>query len=266
LVQRVLTLAPAICLRGLLGRRLEWAVGGACWRACTRGAPKPRRTLAQWGTYQPRRCNGRTAQFTRRGASLTETADVALSALMAAAQNGDGRAYQALLRACVPYASAVARRQGVAPDRVEDVVQEILLTIHRARATYDPRRPFLPWLRAIAQRRAIDSLRSRYRHGALEIQDDDAARAVASPAPDAGDELARADQNRILAAAVAALPPGQRQAVELLALQETSLEDASGKTGRSKVALKVNLHRAIHGLRKTLVEQSGETGRDAGNV
>jgi RNA polymerase sigma-70 factor (ECF subfamily) len=185
---------------------------------------------------------------------------------MAAAQNGDAKAYQALLRACVPFATATARRQGVPSDRVEDVVQEILLTIHRARATYDPRRPFLPWLRAIAQRRAIDALRSRYRHGTLEVQDDDAARAVASPAPDAGEDLARADQNKILAAAVAALPPGQRQAVELLALQESTLEEASGKTGRSKVALKVNLHRAIHALRKTLAASDANAAPDSGHV
>jgi RNA polymerase sigma-70 factor (ECF subfamily) len=185
---------------------------------------------------------------------------------MAAAQNGDAKAYQVLLRACVPFATATARRQGVPSDRVEDVVQEILLTIHRARATYDPRRPFLPWLRAIAQRRAIDALRSRYRHGTLEVQDDDAARAVASPAPDAGEDLARADQNKILAAAVAALPPGQRQAVELLALQESTLEEASGKTGRSKVALKVNLHRAIHALRKTLAASDANAAPDTGHV
>ena len=93
---------------------------------------------------------------------------------MAAAQGGDALAYQALLRACVPFAAAAARRHGVPPDRVEDVVQDVLLTVHRARATYDPQRPFLPWLRAIAQRRAIDALRRRYRLAANEVQDDDA--------------------------------------------------------------------------------------------
>ncbi len=173
---------------------------------------------------------------------------------MAAAQDGDARAYQALLRACAPLAAAVARRHGLPPDRVEDVVQDVLLTIHRARATYDPRRPFLPWLRAIAQRRAVDALRRRYRLAANEVQDDEAAESVPAPLAEAEDTLARADQARLLAAAVAALPPGQRQAVELLALRERTLEEAAGDTGRSKVALKVNLHRAIAALRRRLVE------------
>jgi RNA polymerase sigma factor (sigma-70 family) len=172
---------------------------------------------------------------------------------MAAAQAGDARAYQALLRACVPVAAGAARRQGVPPDRIEDVVQDVLLTIHRARATYDPRRPFLPWLRAIAQRRAIDSLRRRYRQ-APEIHDEDAAMAAAAEPQDTGDILDQAGQARMLADAVATLPPGQRQAVELLALQERSLEEASGQTGRSKVALKVNLHRGIAALRRRLAE------------
>lgn len=171
---------------------------------------------------------------------------------MAAAQGGDALAYQALLRACVPFAAAAARRHGVPPDRVEDVVQDVLLTVHRARATYDPQRPFLPWLRAIAQRRAIDALRRRYRLAANEVQDDDATLAYPDGAGSADAQVDRTDQARILAVAVAALPPGQRQAVELLALQERSLDQASADTGRSKVALKVNLHRAIHALRKQL--------------
>ena len=173
---------------------------------------------------------------------------------MTASQDGDARAYQALLSACVPFAAAIARRQGVAPDRVDDVVQDTLLTIHRARATYDPRRPFLPWLRAIAQRRAIDALRARTRRGA-EIQDDIAAQAAASQAPDAADLLARADDGRALADAIATLPPGQRQAIELLALREHSLDQAAAETGRTKIALKVNLHRAIAALRRRLPDR-----------
>jgi RNA polymerase sigma factor (sigma-70 family) len=115
-------------------------------------------------------------------------------------------------------------------------------------------RPFLPWLRAIAQRRAIDALRRRYRQAANEIQDDDAAHATAAETPDPDHTLDQADQAGLLAEAVATLPPGQRQAVELLALQERTLEQASDETGRTKTALKVNLHRAIHALRRRLTE------------
>lgn len=182
---------------------------------------------------------------------------------MAAAQEGNAAAYTALLGACVPLVKAAARRQGVQPDRIDDVVQDVLLTVHRARATYDPSRPFLPWLRAIAQRRAIDALRSHYRQ-APEVQDEDAARAVPSLDQDAADALAAADRNRVLAAAVAALPPGQRQAVELLALAERTLDEASATTGRSKIALKVNLHRAIQALRRRMADGDADEGSSGG--
>jgi RNA polymerase sigma-70 factor (ECF subfamily) len=177
-----------------------------------------------------------------------------LATLMAAAQAGDQLAYQHLLRACVPEAASTARRQGVPADRVDDVVQEVLLTIHRARASYDPARPFLPWLRAIAQRRAIDALRTHYRAAAREVYDETAYLEHPAATPDADADLGRGDQARLLAQAIATLPPGQRQAVELLALREASLEEAAGQTGRSKGALKVNLHRALQALRRSMTD------------
>src|SRR4051812_31358646 len=98
------------------------------------------------------------AQRGERAALETETEEGRLAALMIAAQEGDGQAYAALLRTCVPFIRATVRRQGVLADRAEDVVQDVLLALHRARHTYDPARPFTAWLRTIAQRRAIDSL------------------------------------------------------------------------------------------------------------
>lgn len=190
-------------------------------------------------------------------AALMESTDAALSALMAAAQNGNQRAYQALLRACLPHIAATVRRQGVGPDRHDDVVQEVLLTIHRARATYDPMRPFLPWLRAIAQRRAIDALRQTGRTARREVSDETAYLAHPDQGPDSTRGLERDDASRLLGEAIAQLPPGQRQAIELLALQERSLDEASDATGRTKGALKVNLHRAIQALRQRLREDEG---------
>jgi hypothetical protein len=63
---------------------------------------------------------------------------------MVAAQAGDRIAYEALLRGCVALIKSAAYRQGVPFDCIDDVVQETLLTVHRARQTYDPTRPFPP--------------------------------------------------------------------------------------------------------------------------
>ena len=95
--------------------------------------------------------------------------DLRRSAQMASAQAGDRVAYKSLLRECVPLIRSIADRQRVPPDQVDDVVQEVLLTIHRARQTYDPGRSFNGWLRIIAERRAIDLLRRVGRQRAREI-------------------------------------------------------------------------------------------------
>ena len=114
--------------------------------------------------------------------------DQALAADMAAAQAGDAEAYRRLLRDCLPVIAGMARAQGVRAEAVDDVVQDVLLTIHRARATYDPARPFLPWLRAITQRRAIDGMRRAGRrprevHDPIAYEAEADRRAGAGPRP-----------------------------------------------------------------------------------
>jgi RNA polymerase sigma-70 factor (ECF subfamily) len=56
-------------------------------------------------------------------------------------------------------------------------------------------------------------------------------------------------------AAMATLPERQREAVEILVLQDQSLADAAIVTRRSKGALKVNLHRGLKALRGMFAEQ-----------
>lgn len=186
--------------------------------------------------------------------------EASLSAAMQAAQNGDAAAYRALLRECAPMIAAMVRAKGVRGAAIDDVVQETLLTVHRARATYDPARPFLPWLRAIAQRRAIDASRRTGRRP-REVHDPLAYEAGVDDGPLPGHALDVVERDRILGAAVARLPEGQRQAIEHIALRELSLDEASASTGRTKGALKVNFHRALKALRNSL--SSAKEGTDA---
>lgn len=174
--------------------------------------------------------------------------DRRLTAAMAAAQAGDRVAYELVLRECVPIIQRIARRQGAGPDFLDDVVQDVLVTLHGARATYDPSRSFVAWLTAITQRRTIDILRKRGRRGAREVYSPDAIETHPGEDNPERDAVARSDAAQ-LHSFVNDLPEGQREAVRTLALEENSLEDASKATGRTKTALKVNLHRAIRSLR-----------------
>jgi RNA polymerase sigma factor (sigma-70 family) len=169
---------------------------------------------------------------------------------MVAAQDGDRRAYERLLREIAPFVRTIARRRHGTADRAEEVVQDVLLTIHRIRHTYDPSRPFCHWAAMIAQRRSIDVLRRRTRRDSREISDPVAYETFADPAANRGLEVHAATEG--LSEAVASLPPQQREAIELLKLREMSLAEASARSGRSVAALKVNVHRAIKSLRKRL--------------
>jgi RNA polymerase sigma-70 factor (ECF subfamily) len=172
--------------------------------------------------------------------------DLRWSALMAAAQAGDGAAYAALLRECLPLLRAICRARLQNPAEVEDAVQDALLTLHRVRHTYDPARPFRPWLAAIAERRALDRGRRLGRAGARETVLDDA---LELGAEGNAEERMAASQLRD---AVAELSPAQRIALRLTKIEQLSLQEASARSGMSVGALKVATHRALHALRKRM--------------
>lgn len=199
----------------------------------------------------PRVCLPRNVPAEFAAASASDTPDQRRAAWMAAAQAGDRHAYEKLLADSIALIRATARRQGVAFDLLDDVVQETLLTVHRVRHTFDPTRSYDAWLVAIARRRAIDAQRSHGRRDRRELHDEIALDNHPDPA-DASAAIESEQRARQLHDAIETLPAGQRQAVEQLGLRELSLREAEELTGRQSGALKVNLHRALKALRKRL--------------
>jgi RNA polymerase sigma-70 factor (ECF subfamily) len=174
--------------------------------------------------------------------------------LMVLAQGGDGVAYRSLLVGITPYLRAIASRAHRNPSDAEDTVQDVLLTLHAVRHTYDAARPFKPWLAGIARHRIIDRLRALGRASAKEVTLE--LEHEAFPAAETNETLSFEAQD--LHAAIRALPPGQRQAVTLLKLQENSLREASAVSGMSVGALKVATHRGIAALRQMLHERGSK--------
>ncbi|SDI91200.1 RNA polymerase, sigma subunit, ECF family [Bradyrhizobium sp. Rc2d] len=178
--------------------------------------------------------------------------DIDWSILMARAQEGDRAAYHRLLQEITPYLRALAARRHRDLGDVEDSVQDVLLTVHSIRQTYDPARPFAPWLVAIANRRFIDRLRRQGRTRNREIPLTIEHETFCEPAANLGE---RPDE-RELETTVSNLPPAQQNAVRLLKLKELSLKEAAAVSGMSVTSLKVNAHRALKSLRKMLLDRS----------
>jgi RNA polymerase sigma-70 factor (ECF subfamily) len=175
-----------------------------------------------------------------------------LAQLMRAAQAGDRHAYTELLSALASVVKESVRQRFrfLQPQDIDDLVQDILLSVHVARATYDPARPFLPWLMALARNRMADNARRYARRAAHEVSSEPSPETF--PAEDANTSASGYGDAEALAQAMTKLPESQRQAIELTKLRELSLKEAAAATGTTIGALKVSVHRGISALRKAL--------------
>ena len=165
-----------------------------------------------------------------------QVSDATLARLMAQAQRGDADAYRGVLEASKIWLERYFARR-IAPAVLDDLVQETLVALHRKRATYDPARPFLPWLAAIARYRWIDELRRTYRAG---VQDSEA-----EPVDPGFESIVMAGIS--LSRLFERLPAKQADAIRLVKIQGYSVAEAAAQTRQSESLVKVNIHR---GLRK----------------
>lgn len=170
---------------------------------------------------------------------------------MIRATDGDATAYQKLMTELGDAVEGYLRARFGGASFVEDCVQDSLLAIHRARASYDPRRPFRAWLFAIVRHKAIDQLRRQESRGRVE--------GAGSDGLDASAPAAAADPGSRMDAAVllAGLEPKYREALELTKLEGLSLAEAAARAGTSASAMKTRVHRAIRAVRAAL-EAEGE--------
>jgi RNA polymerase sigma factor (sigma-70 family) len=184
------------------------------------------------------------------GTEMRNDRDKRWRALMLSAQHGDGKAYAQLLSELLPLLRRIVSQKWPNALESEDVVQEILVSLHLVRHTYDANRPFMPWLMTIATRRIADAARRRYARSANETTVD------VMPETFSGDdtktEQETSDDQEALSKAMSVLPEGQREAIELLKIQGLSLDEASQVTGKSVASLKTGVHRAIKTMREAL--------------
>ena len=171
---------------------------------------------------------------------------------MQTAQTGDAAAYVRLLEEIAPRIRRIVRGHWkfLGAEDTEDIVQDILLSLHAVRATYDPERPFMPWLLAITRNRLTDGARRYLRHEAQEVHVEDWAVTFSSISANSNNETF--GDLDALRHAIRALPPRQRTAIEMLKLREMSLKDAAAACGMSVGSLKIATHRAMSTLRKTM--------------
>jgi RNA polymerase sigma-70 factor (ECF subfamily) len=163
--------------------------------------------------------------------------------------SGDDAAFGLVYDAIAPRLYGYLVRQTREPARAEDLLQQTMLHIHRARERFIPGAEVTPWAFAIARRLLVDSVRRGRREVLADHSDPDAG---ASPDPGA-DQVAQA---RELAAHIervlAQLPQSQRVAFELIKNEGLSVAEAAQVLGTTVAAVKLRAHRAYEAIRVAL--------------
>lgn len=189
-------------------------------------------------------CNARAAVGSRVSATQRGPQVVAIevgtmsdsdwAVLMAAALKSDTAAYHTLLTELIPWLRRFYGRR-LPPEMVDDAIQDTLVAIHEKRHTYDPSRPFEPWLTTIARYKWIDRVRVMYRWRTTKLEE----------AYDAYDGENSIVSLIALDQLLATLKPPQAEAIRLVKLEGLSVKEAAARTGQSSSLIKVNIHRGL---------------------
>src|SRR5947209_5736306 len=94
-------------------------------------------------------------------AGIRQTLEPGLEALMQAYQNGDREAANQLIERLSPALHRFFAVQSGDRRHADDILQDAWLRIHKARHTYRPGEPVLPWIYAIARHVKVDAFRRR---------------------------------------------------------------------------------------------------------
>ncbi|MBY3223275.1 sigma-70 family RNA polymerase sigma factor [Rhizobium laguerreae] len=156
---------------------------------------------------------------------------------------GDSHAYHKFLTALTPHLRVMARKRcdqfGAPASEAEDVVQEVLLTIHLKRGTWDPSRPLGPWLSAIVRNKVVDSLRRR---GSQSVPLEDVVATLKA------DERIAASDRIDIEQILGKLKDPQRTIVQSISIEGSSVRETADRLEMTEVAVRVSLHRALKGL------------------
>ncbi len=159
-----------------------------------------------------------------------------LTDLIGAGITGNQSAYAEFLTKIMPLMRSVVAKKITSAD-VEDVLQEVLISIHKARHTYDGERPIMPWLMAIARFRIINHLRKHYaqmRHKTFDLDDWDD---VTEESID--DLLGEVDAKH-------------KEILTMMHFEGYTAKEVGAKIGMNESAVKVAAHRAIKKIRAKL--------------
>jgi len=179
------------------------------------------------------------------GSASDSAASLGLELLMSGYQQADEKAATALIEKVSPMLLRYFLVQAFSRRFADDLLQDTWMRVHKARHTYRPGEPVLPWIFAIARYTGLDNYRKSRRVEAHETQVDIMPEA-ATPKPSILPEVPDID------AILASLPESQRDVIVMLKVSGMSIQEVARATSSSVGSVKQKAHRAYCKLRDVL--------------
>lgn len=168
------------------------------------------------------------------------------------AQGGDKQAYHLLLSSLIPYVRNIIAPGLANRDWVDDLLQDILMGVHKSLARYIPGQPFRPWLNAIIRYRRAEFLNEYYaaqRHMTTSLEDSE---------EQGLDSFKWLHDIEDIERLLDQLPHRQREVFRLVRVEGYSVKEVAEKTGMSVSAVKVSAHRCALKLKELLGPLNGD--------
>lgn len=190
--------------------------------------------------------------------STTSAADIALLDRIARRdQGGLAELYDRHCRLLFSLILRILRDRGEA----EDVLQEVFVRVWDRADSYNPSLGTpAAWLVRISRNRAIDRLRSRTVRAGIQAPEIARPEQAADPALDADPErfAASTEERRMIAEAVAALPPEQRVLIECAFFEGCTQSELAERFDLPLGTVKTRIRTGMQSLRRALAPLGGE--------
>lgn len=165
------------------------------------------------------------------------------AALLRAGNSGDRASYARFLSEISPVLRRMISAKVPQAD-AEDVLQEVLISVHKARHTYDGERPIMPWLAAITHFRMTDYLRKHY--ASMKHQTTD----IAEMEEFLADVTQSDDSNENIDELLKDVPEKQKRILTMMHVEGFTARQVGEKLNMNESAVKVAAHRALKKIRE----------------
>jgi len=183
--------------------------------------------------------------------------------LMTAVREGDVDAFHSLEQMVRGRAFQVARSLVGSRDDALELCQESFLKLFRARESYNPEQPFLPWFHRILRNTCFSFLRKhkRLRKHSLSARDSEGEETnweIVDPSPGPSFGIEQEERAKLFRKAMSELSSRDREIIALRHFQELPYKEIAIHLGIPEGTVMSRLFHARRRLRETLAPVLGE--------